>query len=189
MPKRFRDGKDVSMSDTGDSGRNEVLSRGERVRHARLGIGQVVADEGATAIVRFNGGLEECLKRDLERLVDPLQAATSGQLQPALDAVLRAQALLIRSINDAWGVFARSRIQLLPHQLWVCQRVLEQWPTHWLVADDVGLGKTVEAGLILSGLRARLGAPVSDRVSRVARRPVGLPLARDVRHPRGGLRL
>src|SRR5262249_37009357 len=58
----------------------------------------------------------------------------------------------IQSVNDTWGVFSRSRIELLPHQLWVCKRVLETWPTRWLVADDVGLGKTIEAGLILTPL-------------------------------------
>jgi SNF2 family DNA or RNA helicase len=33
--------------------------------------------------------------------------------------------------------------------------VLERWPARWLVADDVGLGKTVEAGLILWPLLSR----------------------------------
>ena len=42
--------------------------------------------------------------------------------------------------------------RLAAHQLWVCKRVLESWPTRWLVADDVGLGKTIEAGLILTPL-------------------------------------
>ena len=72
-------------------------------------------------------------------------------------------AICIRSVNDAWGVFARSRIALLPHQLWVCKRVLETWPTRWLVADDVGLGKTIEAGLILTPLLSSgTGAPTVD---------------------------
>ena len=53
------------------------------------------------------------------------------------------------SINDAWGVFSPSRIDLYPHQLWVCRKVTEKWPVRWVVADDVGLGKTIEAGLIL----------------------------------------
>src|SRR4029079_4957618 len=61
----------------------------------------------------------------------------------------------IRSVNDQWGVFSLSRISLLPHQPWVCRKVLEQWPAHWLIADDVGLGKTIEAGLILWPLLSR----------------------------------
>ena len=56
------------------------------------------------------------------------------------------------SVNDQWGVFSRSRVQLLPHQLWVCRQVNREWPFRWLVADDVGLGKTIECGLVLMPL-------------------------------------
>ena len=72
-----------------------------------------------------------------------------------LKLITRVQAEAIQSINDAWGVFSPSRIALLPHQLWVCRRVQEEWPTRWLIADDVGLGKTIEAGLILWPLLAK----------------------------------
>ena len=77
---------------------------------------------------------------------------SAAKLDPALNVITRILGHCIISVNDSWGVFSSSRINLLPHQLWVCKRVLESWPTRWLVADDVGLGKTIEAGLILTPL-------------------------------------
>ena len=122
------------------------------VRHPRFGTGQVVLDQGDSVVVRFEHGIEECLAADLELVEGLAERMSAGRLDPALHVVTRILAECIRSVNDAWGVFSRSRIALLPHQLWVCKRVLESWPTRWLVADDVGLGKTIEAGLILTPL-------------------------------------
>lgn len=131
------------------------------VRHLRFGRGQVVLDQGASVVVRFDHGIEECLGSDLAPLDGLPAQIADGRLDPALHVVTRILGECIRSINDAWGVFSRSRIDLLPHQLWVCKRVLESWPARWLVADDVGLGKTIEAGLILTPLLS------SGRVRRV----------------------
>ncbi len=85
-------------------------------------------------------------------LLDQLR---SGEWGIPLEIINRTQASAIQSVNDAWGCFSRSRMQLLPHQLWVCRQVIREWPTRWLVADDVGLGKTIEAGMILWPLLAR----------------------------------
>jgi hypothetical protein len=63
--------------------------------------------------------------------------------------VLRLLGKTIRAVNDTWGVFSTSRIDLYEHQFWVCRKVTKQWPIRRVVADDVGLGKTIEAGLIL----------------------------------------
>ena len=122
------------------------------VRHPRFGSGQVVLGQGDSVVVRFEHGIEECLAADLELVEGLADRMAAGRLDPALHVVTRVLGECIRSVNDAWGVFSRSRIALLPHQLWVCKRVLESWPTRWLVADDVGLGKTIEAGLILTPL-------------------------------------
>ena len=109
----------------------------------------MILDQGETVIVRFEHGIESCEANTLSRRLSLVDAVKLRRWSPTLDVTLKAQAASIRSLNDAWGVFSRSRIDLLPHQLWVCHRALQQWPIRLLIADDVGLGKTVEAGLIL----------------------------------------
>lgn len=131
------------------------LSSGDSVHHERYGTGRVEFDRGLTVIVRFEHGLEECEKTTLTLVSGISQQLVKDQWNSPLEVVVRSQAEAIQSINDQWGVFSRSRIALLPHQLWVCRRVFESWPTRWLVADDVGLGKTIEAGLVLWPLIAK----------------------------------
>ena len=130
----------------------DEFGQGAAVRHPRFGPGQVVLGQGDSVVVRFEHGIEACLAADLELVEGLAERMAAGRLDPALHVVTRILGECIRSVNDAWGVFSRSRIALLPHQLWVCKQVLESWPTRWLVADDVGLGKTIEAGLILTPL-------------------------------------
>jgi ERCC4-related helicase len=112
-------------------------------------------DNGPTLVVRFAHGIEECDASDLEAVAAPFDVFERDEWDVPLEVVSRLQAEAIKSVNDTWGVFSKSRVELLPHQLWVCRQVNERWPTRWLVADDVGLGKTIEAGMILWPLLAR----------------------------------
>jgi len=48
-----------------------------------------------------------------------------------------------------------SRVDLKPHQVGVVHRVVSNYPHRFLLCDEVGLGKTIEAGMILKELRAR----------------------------------
>lgn len=48
-----------------------------------------------------------------------------------------------------------SRVLPLPHQFRVLRRAMENFPVRLLLADEVGLGKTIEAGLILKELSLR----------------------------------
>lgn len=131
------------------------LTAQDSVTHARFGVGTVEVNKGRTAIVRFDHGLEECETATLRVRATLFGAIARGEWHAPREVVAKVQGSAIQSVNDAWGVFSRSRIALLPHQLWVCNRVLRRWPIRMMVADDVGLGKTVEAGLILWPLLSR----------------------------------
>src|SRR5437868_7838411 len=55
--------------------------------------------------------------------------------------------------SPAWGVMS-ARVDLIAHQLRVAQIAATRRPPRVLLADEVGLGKTIEAGLILARLLA-----------------------------------
>lgn len=67
---------------------------------------------------------------------------------------LRLDALHLRVLREAEGLgsFLGGRIRLFPHQLYIAERATRSDPVRWLLADEVGLGKTVEACLILNHL-------------------------------------
>ena len=48
-----------------------------------------------------------------------------------------------------------SNVLPLPHQFRVLRKVMEQHPIRMMCADEVGLGKTIEAGLVLKELKLR----------------------------------
>jgi ATP-dependent helicase HepA len=85
-----------------------------------------------------------------------------GRLDSNLRYALRVEALERRAklrSSIANGLYS-AKISLLKHQLQVVDLALKQPEPRMLLADEVGLGKTIEAGLILTRLLA------TGRVSR-----------------------
>jgi superfamily II DNA or RNA helicase len=136
----------------GDTGTN--IAADMTVMHRDFGQGSVLMVDGDTAVVRFAQRIEQVFCRELAGIASVADVMPAAALSSSLEVGLKVQAAAIESVNNAWGVFTRSRISLLPHQLWVCHRALRDWPIRLLIADDVGMGKTIEAGLILWPLRA-----------------------------------
>ena len=127
------------------------MDAGNRVQHGHFGVGTVEVVDGNRVVVNFGGNLQFVSADDLTLLVsiDELHGSVSINNH---NAITRAQGLLIDSLQRNHGVFSPGNIDLLPHQLWVCNQACASNPTRKLIADDVGLGKTIEAGLILSSL-------------------------------------
>ena len=121
-----------------------------KVKHSKYGNGIVVADMGNSVVVRFDASVEICSPAELIKEPDAIDDFHNKRIVSEQELAVAISAKCIKSVNDQWGVFARTKIELLPHQLWVCRQARQKQPCRLLVADDVGLGKTIEAGIILS---------------------------------------
>jgi SNF2 family DNA or RNA helicase len=135
------------------------------VEHLRTGSeGVVVGTNGrgpaATCSVRFDHGVEDVPKALLRRLWKPFELLKESRVVHPYDGWLRRERfkLLDAYRNDMALGLSNSRVEPQLHQVSVALRALEKSQPRLILADEVGLGKTIEAGLILKELRARMGA-------------------------------
>src|SRR5690606_6621952 len=76
-----------------------------------------------------------------------------------------------RELVDGRVGFSTLPITPWPHQEQIAARIVDTWPRSYLLADEVGLGKTIEAGmvvreLLLSGQAERMLLLVPASVQR-----------------------
>ena len=115
--------------------------------------------EEANGLVQYG-----CANRTIpEGQLDPQQPLSqadtrlmAGKVDRSSQFELRRECLQRRAearSHSGWGVLG-SRIDLIPHQLRVAQTAAHRRPVRLLLADEVGLGKTIEASLVAAQLLA-----------------------------------
>jgi ATP-dependent helicase HepA len=123
-----------------------------------LGIGRVTAVDGRALVVNFP---RTGATLRIAASSDALTRVAADAAEPVVDAPLlpaefdiRSDLRRLRSIreDDVVGSFLGGRVRLFPHQLYAAERATAHDPVRWLLADEVGLGKTIEACLILNRL-------------------------------------
>ena len=87
-----------------------------------------------------------------------MDLATLDSIQPTVENILYTAAAtkLLDALEDNLLLAPiQSSVVPLPHQLYALNRAMSRNRISYLLADEVGLGKTIEAGLILRELKLR----------------------------------
>ena len=133
-----------------------VLRAGCRAMLESSGEEVQVAEVGPGSRCRLGDGREvdEAELWPLPHTASLFDRLAAGEIDRLEDFANRLDALHLASLRegDRLASFLGGRIQLFPHQLYVAERATRADPVRWLLADEVGLGKTVEACLIQSHL-------------------------------------
>ena len=136
---RFKDGEQIEQGD----GRTGIISGPGP--STRIPDYEVLWADGGTSVE-----MEASLRRREVR--DPIDRVRAGVLSSARDFNLRSAAadMWPRNQSEELVSLAHARVDLQPHQVSVAHRVMSKFPHRFLLCDEVGLGKTIEAAMILN---------------------------------------
>src|SRR5262245_18445986 len=145
----------------------QIFHAGElvRVRGERWRIVSTTPFDGCqlvtiAGVTTGNYGVERQLLAPFDA-IDPIPSSQAPRMAGAVRWRRTLRDLLHRGLPGELRATANAAIELLPHQLQPALAVAGGLGCRLLLADDVGLGKTIEAGAIVAELRARA---MADRV-------------------------
>ena len=135
-----------------------VFNEGDRVHASdgRTGLVKTVLAQNGLVIYELDDDqlLPETQLAAEVRMNQPLLRLMTGQIeQPRFFALRRRMdAAMARLWQSQLTGLLGARANLIPHQLYVAESACNRQQVRVLLADEVGLGKTLEAGMILSRL-------------------------------------
>lgn len=122
-------------------------------------IGRLLDDHGDSQLVQFPNGRAKHLKVDavFVRWACPIEDPTpflanrineSPRFSDGRSAFIRSQTRQ-RAASMGMSALLASAVELEAHQIEVVRRILQDPVQRYLLADEVGLGKTIEAGVLI----------------------------------------
>lgn len=124
----------------------------DTIEKANVQVLEKIEAWGYTSYKVFNPATGRVYKANEEQL------SSTGSTMQYDENYLRYVTLLSKIKNETAGGFLSSLasgIIPLPHQLHVLNRAVETNNIRYILADEVGLGKTIEAGMIIRELKSR----------------------------------
>ncbi|OHE56183.1 MAG: hypothetical protein A2Z47_14550 [Thermodesulfovibrio sp. RBG_19FT_COMBO_42_12] len=142
-----------------------MLQEKTRVRikyKPELGSGEVLRVSEEEGIYKVDVVFEKDGKRILETfpedILEPIddifQKFEKGISDKPLDFFLKQLAYQF-PLENSGGELSNSKTDLLPHQILLTHKIVEARRRRFLIADEVGLGKTIETGMIIRELNSR----------------------------------
>jgi SNF2 family DNA or RNA helicase len=98
--------------------------------------------------------LETFPQSRIEPVADIFQRYQNGESDHPIDFFLKQLAYQL-PLENLGGELSNSKTDLLPHQILLTHQIISARRRKFLIADEVGLGKTIEVGMIIKELLAR----------------------------------